>query len=665
MKFKLHFGRIPLAAVFGAGLAIACGLCLHSFRFGSGLTRSSYDLLLVSRGDLPVDDAVLVYLDEKSYAALGQPLNVPLDRALYARLIDRLTQAGAKTIVFDVVFSDPNPDRAAADQQLAAAIRRSGRVVLAADNVPDGPKAKRAIPPFPALLDVAASVGSAETVPSTDLIIRSHTPRGDNALPSLVWAAAEFLKAPATGLPGSENQERWVNYYGRAGLLPWCSFSDALDPAVVSDAFFKDKPVFVGARILTRGSNDRKDEYPSPFSVWLGEKGFMSGVEIQATMFLNLLRGDWLNRFPPNVERLWLVIFGVAFGMGLVLMRPLPSAGMAVGGMLLVAVACHFLFRYGLIWFPWLIVGAQVCVALGWSVLFNSVQLYVEKRLYEKTLALYLSPKLVKKFSKSSVLLKPGAEKHELTLIFTDIAGFTSIAEGVDPDVLAGLMNQYFEGGVSQCIHKTDGTVVKYIGDAIFAFWNAPELQVDHQLRACEAALHFRKVQVKAPNGELLVTRIGVHTGVANVGNFGSVERVDYTALGENVNLASRLEGLNKYLGTQSLISGATKAGIGDALVTRAVGRFQLKGFEKPVDVYELVGWPDEAESTRPWREAFDQALKNFQSGDFVLADMGFRRTLELRPNDGPATYYLGRLEEMQHEPAPADWTGATMMKEK
>ncbi|HWY76768.1 MAG TPA: adenylate/guanylate cyclase domain-containing protein, partial [Verrucomicrobiae bacterium] len=321
---------------------------------------------------------------------------------------------------------------------------------------------------------------------------------------------------------------------------------------------------------------------------------------------------------------------------------------------------------HALIWFPWLMVCVQAGLALGWSVLFNSVQLYVEKRMYEQTLGLYLPPKLVKKFSRNSALRKPGAEKHELTLVFTDIADFTSISEGMDPDALAAMMYQYFERVIGECIHYTDGTVVKYIGDAVFAFWNAPELQHDHALRACEAALHFRKVEVKTAGGRLLRTRIGIHSGEANVGNFGSAERFDYTAMGENVNLAARMEGLNKHLGTDCLISGATRDEIGDRLVTRMVGRFQLKGFEKPVEAYELVGWPAEAEASRPWREAFEQALQNYQARNFEFAAIGFRQALTLRPDDGPSQYYLKRMEEIAHELLPEEgWTGATVMKEK
>jgi adenylate cyclase len=232
-------------------------------------------------------------------------------------------------------------------------------------------------------------------------------------------------------------------------------------------------------------------------------------------------------------------------------------------------------------------------------------------------------------------------------------------------DALAVMMNRYFETAVGQCIHKTDGTVVKYIGDSIFAFWNAPELQSDHALRACEAAIRLCDEKFVDPNGNVLRTRVGIHTGLARIGNFGSSERVDYTALGENVNLASRLEGLNKYLGTSCVITRETKEGIGDALVTRWLGQFQLKGFERAVDVYEIVGWPDQAEPTRRWRDAFEQALKNYQSRNLEFAAVGFRETLDLRPDDGPSKFYIDKLKELQSQELPGDWATHTILREK
>jgi adenylate cyclase len=194
-----------------------------------------------------------------------------------------------------------------------------------------------------------------------------------------------------------------------------------------------------------------------------------------------------------GTEQALIVALGLVFGFGLVRLRPVMAAVIGLGGMALSATLFYLVFRNQLVWFPWLIVVVQIGMALAWSILFNSVQLYVQKRLYEQTLSVYLSPKLVKKFSGNPDLLKPGAEEHTLTIFFSDIADFTRISQRMDSDALAKLMNKYFQTAVAECIHKTDGSVVKYIGDAIFAFWNAPEAQADHALRACEAALRLRE----------------------------------------------------------------------------------------------------------------------------------------------------------------------------
>jgi len=643
---------------------------LHIFPLGRPLVHASYDFLMVTRGDRPADEAVIVYLDEKSHQQLNQPLNTPWDRTLHAKLIDRLTAAGAKAIVFDVVFSDPSPKGPEVDDMLAKAIKSSGRVILAADRIPVSRNESRTIPPIELLLTNAAGVGSAETVPDSDLTVRKHTP--EEELPSLSWATVEFLHAPVTTNSAARNQQRWMNYYGRPGSIPGKSFCDALDPAVVPDGFFRRKVVFVGSRIITKFAGERKDEYRNPFGFFVTEaimkEGgggmFVPGVEIQATAFLNLFRGEWWTRLSDGKERSIIVVVGLLLGFLLARLRPLMAVIVALGSFAILCVFCATAVS-NLSWFVVFLVAVQIGFAMVVSTSYNAIQAYVLKRLAEQTLALYLSPKLVKQYVAEGKILKPEAHKQLLTLFFTDIADFTRISEGMDSDHLRDMMNNYFETAVSQCIHKTDGTVVKYIGDAIFAFWNAPEAQADHQQRACEAMLHFRKIKLTSPNGTPLHTRMGIHTGEANVGNFGSVERVDYTALGESVNLASRMEGLNKYLGTDRLISSATQAGIGDRLVTRPLGSFYLKGFEKPVEVFELVGWPDEAEASRAWRESFAQALKNYQTGDFVLAEMGFNKTLELKPDDGPSRYYLSRLEEYRQQPLPEDWTGATIMKEK
>jgi adenylate cyclase len=300
-----------------------------------------------------------------------------------------------------------------------------------------------------------------------------------------------------------------------------------------------------------------------------------------------------------------------------------------------------------------------------WSVAINSVRLHVEKQKVEQSLSLYLPARLVKKFANDPTLLKPGARKQTLTILFSDIAGFTTITEGMDPDELANLMNEYFQTAVDDCIHFTEGTIVKYIGDAIFAFWNAPDPQDDHPYRAAEAALRFRDQDNHLFNGKKVLTRIGLHTGEANVGNFGSTTRVDYTAFGENINLTSRMEGLNKYLGTRVLMTGDTYEGIGLRMVTRYVGLFRLKGFEKSVSVYELMDRKENGEKTFDLRQRFEEAREKFCARDFAGSEAAFRRVQELNPNDGPSAFYLEHIEEFQSEPPPPEWKGEIILKDK
>jgi adenylate cyclase len=670
MNFAQRFKPAQVAAAVGALCAISCGMLLYEFPFGKGLIRSSYELLQVARGERRIDGAVMVYMDELSHQRLKQPLNGAWDRSLHAQLIDRLTAAGARAIVFDIVFSDPNPGNPESDQRLATAIRNSARTIVAAENIRIGYKQNQMVPPFPLLLDAAAGVGSTELLPDSDLVVREHTP--EDTLPALSWAAAEFAKAPVTQQTNANNEQRWINYYGPPNFIPGKSYFEALDPALVPDDFFRGKVVFVGARILTKFAGDRKDEFSNPFTFWLSPKLraekqalFMAGVEVQATCFLNLARGDWLRRWPRNVELLVLLGSGLICGVGLVRFRPIWATAVAGGGMLLVAAGAYLMFLQKLIWFPWLLLIIQIVAALFWSVLFNSIMLYVQKKLYEQTLRLYLPPKLVRKFARSRELLKPGAEKQTLTLLFSDIADFTSISEGMDGDELQQMMNAYFQRAVAKCIHKADGTVAKYMGDSIFAFWNAPDEQDDHPERACDAALRFAAESAEPVHGRLLRTRIGLHTGEANVGNFGSEERVDYTALGENVNLASRLEGLNKHLGTHCLLSGATRAALRGEWVTRSLGNFQLKGFQGLVAVHELVAGPGQGQSSLAWREAFAEALNNYEQRNLEFAELGFRRVLELKPGDGPARFYLQRIEELSKETLPDNWATYTVLKEK
>jgi adenylate cyclase len=654
-------------------------------RLGRRLQQMSYDLLFGPRPVTIPDEAVVVYMDEKSHLELRQPFDKAWSRSLHARLLDRMREDGAKAVVFDVVFAD-HFTNTVEDLDFARAIKENGKVILAADWVREGEDRKAGaitasgsttILPQEILLENAAGVGTSETLPSPDLYVRQHFPGAPDALiSSLSWTAAEFLGAEVTKRPELKFKQRWVNYYGPPLTLPRVSFWKSITTNAeerLKPGTFRNKIVFVGAGMITAFSGERKDEYRSPYAIWtegvIGQKFYMPGVEIQATVMLNLMRGDWLTRVPYLTD-LWVVLLsGLVFGFALPKFRPVPAAIVALASMTVVFFIAYYYFSSELTWFSWFVIaGVQIPVAALWSIVFNSISLYVQGRLMEQSLSMYVSPQQVKKLKKNPAILKPGAEKQQLSILFSDIANFTAMSEGMDSDELADMMNSYFEITVNRCIHPTQGTVVKFIGDAIFAIWNAPEPQSTHQELACRGALLLRDSASKftfGKSGKTVRTRIGLHCGVANVGNFGSSNRVDYTALGENINLASRMEGLNKYLGTDLLITSDLYSGVQDRFVTRKCGRFQLKGFEKEVEVHELLSESDQAEASKAWREAYAEALQAFENRDFEAAETGFHCVLKLHSEDGPAKFFLKHISEVRAHPPEGEWTGAVELKEK
>jgi len=638
----------------GAIAAVLLGWFFYVPIFGGGLTHLSFDLPLLFKARTYIDDIVIVSLDTRSGDQLGQGNECMWDRNIYARLLRKLKEDGSRTVILDLVFDRParTPGE---DLALAEAIRAHGKVVLASNNIP-------------LLATNAAATGVEQVFPDSDNAVRQlylarRLPGGGEQV-TFTWKAAELEGAPIARHPERRFRFSWINYYAPA--VPLGETNGAFRTERLNDAlnalpgYFSNKIVLVGAPAQIGSVGAGRDTFNSTYR-WGAIQ--VAGVEVHATILANLLRSDWLKGTMPQ-HALVLAIFGAGIGLLLVRFRPVAASLLALASAVVLFVAACLSSWHLHFWFPWVtMVIVQIPAAWGWSVLFHWLQGKLERQFLEQSLSMYLSPKLVKQFSRNKdiSLLKPGAKKQKLTILFSDIAGFTSVSEGMDSDELAAMMNEYFQGAVGNCIHPTDGTVVKYIGDAIFAFWNAPEPQGDHAVRACEAALRFRAMSSAEVRGRKLVTRIGLHTGVANVGNFGSATRVDYTAIGEDVNLASRMEGLNKYLGTTVLMTGAVKDEIGDQFATRYLGRFQLKGFERAVEVHELVGREDRA----PTVVEFGRALELFRSRKLDEAEHAFAGILQTNPQDGPAKFYVKHLAELRGHLLPADWNGEVELKEK
>ena len=218
------------------------------------------------------------------------------------------------------------------------------------------------------------------------------------------------------------------------------------------------------------------------------------------------------------------------------------------------------------------------------------------------------------------------------------------------------MLNRYFSEATGH-VFDSGGTLVKYIGDAVFAIWNAPVRLPDHAARACKAALALARMTPESG----LKTRIGVHTGPMLVGNLGSSQRFDYTAIGDAVNLASRIEGLNKMMGTRAIVSGETLAAAGGEISTRKLGRVRVVGRSEPVALYELIA----ETAVEAIKEPFEAALSDFERGDLERAASGFRGVLAVRPDDGPAKFYVKECERVRAESSVVPWTGVITAEHK
>ncbi len=660
----------------GALLATAAGVLFFFLQRDTGsLVRLSYDFPFALKSPTKPEEVVVVYLDEESHRDLQQPFTAVWDRSLHARLVDVLREEKARVVAFDILFVDPNTNAPDADERFVAAVRAHEKVVSAVNHLSgaalEGVKSETLEVPFEALLKASAGLGNVSLQQQPDFGIRKHTGflfgvGGLDEVPTLAWAAARLAGSPHAQ-PGAErSRPRWMNYYAPPRGLNSIGFSKVLQPHGFPPGMFRDKIVFVGSKISAGFTGDSKDEFATPYTRW--GMGFAPGVEIHATQCLNWMRGDWLTRFPAWIELAVLLSFGAGFGYGATLLRPFTAALLTlVSALAIGSLACAAAW-FANVWWAWLVlVAVQMPVGLLWSWLHSSLHWYAERRVLMESLSLYISPSRTKELLKHPELMKPGAKLQEVSILFTDISNYSLISEHTVLADLDKMLNSYFEKALA-AVHETDGTVIKLIGDAIFAVWNTPEKQNNKEERACRTAirLHEQLVLYEADNqNSPLKTRAGLHTGEALVGNFGSTKRFDYTVMGGAVNLASRLEGLNKHLGTSILASREFQKPIEDRFTMRPVGTFKVKGIGRSVQVCEIIGELNMMEATQPWRDTFAAALRKFKRREFDGAAMGFQETLRLKPEDGPSKFYLKEIKNLLTDSPDENWTGEVSMGEK
>ncbi len=377
-----------------AALLLAAGIALLGIALKEKFSPASYDslhaLATLGKKEFTDDRVVIIYLDLASFLHERQNPADRWPRQFHAQLLDRLTAAGARAVVFDILFDSPSENRAA-DDAFATALKKNARVILAAEHNNKNSHATSAAEnwtrstmlrlPEKSFATSAAGwgVASLSLELGDDFVVRRHLPEfGDDHTPSLNLAAARFLGA--TNLSAGE---LWVRYYGPAITLPHVSYSEALDAGALPPDFFRDKIVFVGARPIEGFMDAQRDEFRSPFHSWRNKEFFMPGVEVHATQLLNLLRGDALKRLPNSAENILLVAVALLFGGGLLWLRPIPATIIASIGAGLVLVISLAGFSAN-IWFPWLVVSAvQIPAALFGSWLWQFQEWFFTRRKME------------------------------------------------------------------------------------------------------------------------------------------------------------------------------------------------------------------------------------------------------------------------------------------
>ena len=311
-------------------------------------------------------------------------------------------------------------------------------------------------------------------------------------------------------------------------------------------------------------------------------------------------------------------------------------------------------------------VAVQVPLALAWSVGAQYV-LETRKRLrLRRAFAAYLSPQMADQISESDFDLSLGGKVVDATILFTDIEGFTAICESMEPGPVSHMLTTYFNL-TSKPIFDRNGTIIKFIGDAILAVWGAP-IEDPHQAEnAVRAALAIVQAAGQPITGHNLRTRIGINSGRTLAGNLGSDARFDYTIIGDATNYASRLEGFNKYFQTEILISDATCGQLSDQIKVRRLGRFLIPGKSKPVGIHEVLGLTSSFADGGGWVTEFENALACFSRREFDQAETLFRHVIHMRGgSDGPSEFYLGQIAEARKASGPQDsWDGVVKIATK
>jgi adenylate cyclase len=461
----------------------------------------------------------------------------------------------------------------------------------------------------------------------------------------------------------------YLNFYGPPGTIETLSYHDLLathasllagDPLLPS---LRGKAIFVG---LTEDDWLRAND--GFYTAFTGKNGTdISGVELAATAFSNLLERKEVHPMGPVAQLAFLLAWGGLCTLMAARCASLPAAGglLLLCGLYLALALIRFK-SYGS-WYPLVVpmlvqMPCAFIAGLGWKYRLANL----ERRNIREAFGYYLPDEVVNRLAVNVKALRGGGKVLYGICLFTDAESYTPLSERLDPEQLTQLMNDYYEA-IFRPIKEHKGLVLQVVGDSVLAIWSAPhpDDRLKKAARNAAIAIHQAVQEFNSRAAYPLPTRIGIHAGEILLGNIGAMDHFEYRPVGDIVNTASRLEGLNKFLGTRVLAS-REALGNGNGCLFRPMGKFVFKGKSQPVEVYEITRErtlpPESRIQTHQW---FASGLEAFGNRRWEDANRLFEKILEMDAGDGPSAFYRKRCEELRRRPPNGDWDGAVHLKSK
>lgn len=646
------------------------------FYFFGGFARLSliyYDFYFYLRGSVSPDPRIVIVAQDDESIEHFNIRASDWPRTLHAKLIKSLDLAGAELIVFDYDFSKPaTPEE---DRAFAKAIEEAQNVILAIRMLPNG----EIVHPLPAFAENALDEGMIIFDPDMD----SHWRRisylakekgKENYYVSLSLKVVEiyedfpeeqrdiyhkdYLKWGPYKLP---YPDMLINFSGPAKTIPFLSYYKVINGDIPPKAI-KEKIVFVG-NTYSLG----KDFFSTPTA------RPMTGVEVHASAVATILNKTFI--LPVSQRGMLVLMIGLGVLVGLFFFHPQINVRLnliIVFTMLIfLNMTGYYLFAYKLMWLDAV---PLMTVLVGNAAAGGIYQLAVtrkHKAMIKEVFGKYLSKNVAETILSDDIPIKMDGHKAELTVLFSDIREFTNLSEKLSPMEVGELLNKYFEEMI-QIVFTFNGTLDKLMGDAVMAFFGAPISFSDHPAKACRCALKMisslkkrNKKQMNKMTDEINIG-IGVNTGEVIVGNLGSSQYIDYTVIGDTVNLGSRLESLNKQYKTEIIIGEVTFACVKEEFVCREIDLVTVKGKTKPIKIYELLGEKtDFNQNSLGFLKDFQEGLYLYRAQLWKEAIECFQSVLIAKPGDRVSDIFIRRCKEFLNHPPPVNWSGVYEMKTK